>query len=163
MPNSITDLPVNGGAPAAPDAADRAADFVARFEKVWADPDPQRLNSLVHSDVEFSQPIEHPIVGHAQAALFWQRLFTLVKEPRGEVLGWAAQGDLLYIEMAITGNLGGRPVRWTLVDHIELDGDRVRRRIAYFDPLPLIAATAGRPRAWRTWIHTVRQRRRAHG
>jgi hypothetical protein len=147
---------------AAPDAADRAAAFVARFAEAWAHPDPQRLNTLVHSDIEFVQPLEHTVVGHQRAELFWQRLFTLVTQPRGEVLGWAAHGDVLYIEMAIEGILGGRPVRWTLVDRIELDGDRARRRVAYFDPLPLIAATASRPRAWRTWIHTVRQRRSGH-
>jgi hypothetical protein len=39
-------------------------------------------------------------------------------------------------------------------DHIRLEGGLVRERIAYFDPLPLIATLASRPRAWPAWLCT---------
>lgn len=129
-----------------------AADFVRRFGEVWADPDPERLNQLVHSDVEFIQPLEPPISGHREAAEFWRRLFSMIPDAHGEVLSWAYRDGVVFIELRISGTLGGRPFDWVTLDRIRLEDGKVRQRIAYFDPLPIMSAVVRRPKALGGWL-----------
>lgn len=124
-----------------------AEDFVERFGKTWADPTPERLNELVHSDAVLVQPIEPVVRGHAEAAAFWRRLFALIPDLRGEVVSWGHRNGVVYIEARMHGTLGGRPIEWITLDRIHLDAGKVRRRTAYFNPLPLLRAIALRPRA----------------
>jgi hypothetical protein len=128
--------------------------FVRRFGEVWAAPSPERLNTLVHPDVVFVQPIERQVHGHVEAAAFWRRLFRLVPDLRGEVVSWAHRGGVVFIELRMSGTLGGRPIEWTTVDRIRLDAGKVRHRTANFDPLPLIGAIALRPRALALFLWT---------
>jgi hypothetical protein len=134
--------------------AAEAEGFVRRFGEVWAAPSPERLNTLVHPDVVFVQPIEREVHGHAEAAAFWRRLFRLVPDLRGEVVSWAHRGGVVFIELRMSGTLGGRPIGWTTVDRIRLDAGKVRHRTANFDPLPLIGAIALRPRALALFLRT---------
>jgi ketosteroid isomerase-like protein len=145
--------------PAAKTADESAiADFVRRFETVWANPDPDALNGLVHADVEFIQPMEAPVHGHREAAAFWRRLFTLIPDIRGEVISWGRREDRVYIELRMMGTLGGKPIEWTTLDRILLEDGRVRQRIAYFNQVPLVLAVITRPRAWPAYLAAQRQR-----
>lgn len=135
-----------------------AAEFVGRFAKTWADPSPDALNRLVWPDVEFIQPLEAVVRGHAEAHAFWRRLFTLIPDLRGEVVSWGVQADVMYVEFRMFGTLGGRPVSWVVLDRIRLEDGKVRQRVAYFNPLPLVLAVVGRPRAWPAWLAAQRQR-----
>ncbi|HWN33611.1 MAG TPA: nuclear transport factor 2 family protein [Pseudonocardia sp.] len=128
--------------------------FVRRFGEVWAAPSPELLNTLVHPDVVFVQPIEPDVHGHAEAAAFWRRLFRLVPDLRGEVISWGHRTGVVYIELRMSGTLGGRPIEWTTVDRIHLDAGKVRHRTANFDPLPLIRAIALRPKALALFLLT---------
>lgn len=134
--------------------AAEAEGFVRRFGEVWAAPSPERLNTLVHPDVVFVQPIEREVHGHAEAAAFWRRLFRRVPDLRGEIVSWGHRGGVVYIELRMTGTLGGRPVEWTTLDRIHLDAGKVRHRTANFDPLPLIVAIALRPKALALFLWT---------
>lgn len=135
-----------------------AADFVRRFAETWADPDPERLNQLVHSDVEFIQPLEPPLRGHHEAAALWRRLFTLVPDARGEILSWADRDGVVFIELRISATLGGRPIQWVTLDRILLEDGKVRQRVAYFDPLPIVGAVIRRPRALAGWLRVNARR-----
>jgi len=135
-----------------------AADFVRRFQSVWAAPDPEALNGLVHADIEFIQPMEAPVHGHREAAAFWRRLFTLIPDIRGDVISWGLRDDRLYLEFRMIGTLGGKPIEWVVLDRIVLEEGRVRQRIAYFNPLPLVLAVITRPRAWPAYLAAQRQR-----
>lgn len=155
----------SGTESAATEQAADAADFVRRFGEAWAAPDPERLNRLVHSDVEFIQPLEPPIRGHREAAALWRRLFSMIPDAHGEVLSWAHRDGVVFIELRISGTLGGRPIEWVTLDRIRLEDDKVRQRIAYFDPLPIIGAVARRPGALGRWLranfHRLRPRKRS--
>jgi hypothetical protein len=131
---------------------DAAAEFVGRFAEVWAQPSPERLNRLVHSDVEFIQPMRPTVKGHDEAADFWRHVFSMIPDLTGEVLGWAERDGILFIELRMSGTLGGHPVEWVTVDRIRLEDGRVRQRIAYFNPLPLVRTIALRPRALQAWL-----------
>jgi len=132
--------------------AETAADFVRRFQETWAAPTPERLNALVHPDIEFIQPLQPPVHGHAEAAAFWRHLLAMIPDLSGEVVSWAARDDVVFIELRMGGTLGGEPIEWVTLDRIQLDDGKVRRRIAYFDPLPLMRTIALRPRALRVWL-----------
>jgi SnoaL-like domain len=125
-----------------------AAEFVERFGAAWADPSPERLNGLLHPDVRLVQPLEGEVRGHDGTTAMWRRTFGLIPDLRGEVVDWAERDGFLVISIRLHGTLGGRPVEWISSDHVRLEDGLVRERVAYFDPLPLAAAMAGRPRAW---------------
>jgi ketosteroid isomerase-like protein len=133
-------------------------DFVRRFDATWASPSPDALNELVHADIEFIQPMEAPVHGHREAAAFWRRLLTLIPDLRGEVISWGFRGKDVYLEFRMFGTLGGKPVEWVVLDRIVLEDGRVRQRIAYFNPLPLVLAVITRPRSWPAYLAGQRQR-----
>jgi hypothetical protein len=134
------------------------ADFVRRFATIWASPDPDALNGLVHPYNEFNQPMEPPVHGHREAAAFWRRLLTLIPDVRGEVISWGTRGKHVYLEFRMFGTLGGKPIEWVVLDRMVLEVGRFRQRIAYFNPLPLVVAVITRPRAWPAYLAAQRQR-----
>lgn len=140
------------------DAESIAAEFVQRFGRTWANPNPERLNDLVHFDIEFTQPLEPVVRGHEEAAHFWRRIFTLIPDLHGEVLSWGFRTGILYIELRMIGTLGGRRIEWVTLDRIRLEDGKVGQRTAYFNPLPLVRAVITRPRAWSRWLAAQRQR-----
>jgi hypothetical protein len=134
-------------APAGPDA------FADHFA-AWLEP-----------DVRLVQPQMPVLVGHeAFREGFVRPLFDLIPDLHGEVGGWAARGEVIYIEVVLSGTLGGRPVKLTSCDRITLRGERAVERVAYSDPTPLVAAAAVNPRAWpgllRFQVRQLRNRRR---
>jgi hypothetical protein len=138
-------------------------DFVQRFTEAWADPSPERLNALLHPDVRLEQPLDGVVVGHEAAGELWSRLFAAIPDLRGEVLSWAGRGDHLFIELKLSGTLGGRPLEWVTSDRIRLEDGLVAERVAYFDPLPLILAGLRRPSAWPRLLELNLQRLRRRG
>jgi hypothetical protein len=126
----------------------QAADFVERFATAWASPTPDRLNSLLHPDVRLVQPLEGELRGQAAVASMWRRVFGLIPDLAGEVVDWAERDGFLVISIRLRGTLGRRPLDWISSDHIRLEGGLARERVAYFDPLPLVAAVLRSPRLW---------------
>ena len=120
-------------------AAPAAEAFVERFAAVWADPSPERLDTLLEDDVTLVQPLARTMRGRAQAMAMWRRLFRMSPDLRGEVLDWSAiSGDELFIRIRLGGTLLRRRAEWVAVDRIQLGASgRVRERISYFDPLDI--------------------------
>ncbi|MFB8005057.1 nuclear transport factor 2 family protein [Nocardia sp. NPDC056000] len=127
--------------------------FVKRFADAWADPTFERLIALVHTDAELIQPFSRNVIGHKKIDRWLKRTFAIIPDLRGEVISWAYRGDVLFIELRLYGTIGRRPVEWISVDRITLDGDRVRRRHANFDPTPLILPLAMSPRTLARVLH----------
>jgi hypothetical protein len=132
-----------------------AARFVQAFAEGWANPiDADQFcahfEPWLHPDVRLVQPQVPTITGYrAFREQFARPLFTLMPDLRGTVESWAARGDTLYIEIRLHGTLGRRPVTLRSCDRITLGEDgRAIERVAYIDPLPLLAAAARTPRAW---------------
>jgi ketosteroid isomerase-like protein len=135
----------------APASADAFADH---FEQ-WLDP-----------DVRLVQPQMPTIVGHrAFREEFVRPLFELVPDLHGTVEGWAARGDTVYIELRLEGTIGTRPVMTRTCDRITLRDGVAIERVAYLDPLPMIAGVALSPRIWpryaRQQLRTLTNRRRS--
>jgi hypothetical protein len=147
-------------APAPRTAAGTAEQFAAaeawvrHFTEGWRAPtDPDsfaaHFEPVLDPQIRLVQPQIPDLVGHrAFREGFARPLFGLIDGLRGTVEGWASNGESIYIELTLRGELGGRPVTFESCDRITLrDGIAVERK-AYVDPMPILAAVAVRPRAW---------------
>jgi hypothetical protein len=125
---------------------------VQRFAAGWRTPEPHAWDDLLAADVELSQPLLRD--GHSRSAWHGEvaRLLAFIPDLHGEVLRWAGRGDTLFIELELRGTAGGKPVSFRAVDRLTLgDEATVVRRDSFFDPIPLAATLARRPRAWMRW------------
>ena len=128
--------------------ADPFADFAARFAEAWSAPTPERLTALLTDDVVLEQPMAPTARGKEQAKATLGRLIELIPDIHAEVhSSWGDAGGGA-ITFDLIGTLGGRELRWHLVDVFELRDGLGSKRTSYFDPAPLIAAVATRPTAW---------------
>lgn len=143
------------------DAASATADtdsvaekWVRAFADGWrgptdADSFADHFDPLMTDDVRLIQPQMPTSVGRrAFREQFARPVFALIPDLHATVHAWAAHGDVVLIEFTLSGTLGGRPVSWHCVDRVTLRDGLAAERRAYFDPTPLLAAVATRPRAW---------------
>jgi ketosteroid isomerase-like protein len=149
-------------------ASAEAEAWVERFIDGWRAPrDPEsfadHFDPILAEDVRMVQPQLPTAVGRrAFREGFVRPVFSLIPDLHATVHRWAAAGDAVLIEFTLSGTLGGREVSWDAVDRITLRDGIAAERHAYFDPLPLLAAVATRPRAWprfaRVQLTQIRQR-----
>lgn len=130
---------------------DRAEDFVKRFAAYWADPDPDKMATILTPDVVLIQPLSRPMHGLDAARAEFARLFAWLPDLRAEIDDWGANGATLFIEFRLSATVGGRPLEWPVVDRFTLTGDKASRRVTYFDALPLMMRVLASPRAWPGW------------
>jgi ketosteroid isomerase-like protein len=143
------------------EAVDRQADaqaWVDGFIEGWRAPaGPEafyaHFRPMLAPDVRLIQPQLPTAVGHeAFRRRFVEPLFTFMPDVHGEVEDWAARGDTLMIALTLIATVGGRPVRWRVVDRIVLRDGVATMRESYFDPTPLLVAVVTRPRAWPRFV-----------
>jgi ketosteroid isomerase-like protein len=143
-------------------------DWVRGFIEGWrapadADSFADHFDDLLADDIRLIQPQVPITVGRrAFREQFARPLFELIPDLHGTVGRWAADGDTVLIEFTLSGTLGGRSLSWECVDRVTLRDGRAAERRAYFDPMPLLAAVAGRPRVWPRFarLQTQQLRRR---
>jgi len=124
------------------------SEFAARFAEAWSAPTPERLTALLTDDVVLEQPMAPTARGKEQAEATLGKLIELIPDVHAEVhSSWGdASGGAITFDLI--GTLGGRELRWQLVDVFELRDGLGSKRTSYFDPAPVIAAVATRPKAW---------------
>lgn len=125
-----------------------SAEFVERFMRFWAAPDPATLDDLLHEDARLVQPLMPEARSRAAYADAMRRLLAVMPDLHGRTHRWGPTEDGVLIEHTLAGTLGGKALSWDLTDRITLRDGRVVERIAYFDPLPPLVAVLTRPRAW---------------
>lgn len=131
--------------------------FVARFSAYWAAPATGRLRELLADDVRLVQPLSRPASGLDAATRWFASTLRAIPDLRGEVDRWSGRGELLFIELRLSGTIGRRWIEWPVVDRFQIGADgRARERTSYFDPLPLLTAGLRSPRGW---LQLVRSRR----
>src|SRR4051794_32198884 len=93
-------------APTGPDA------FADHFEP-WLDP-----------QIRMIQPQLPELVGLADfRERFVRPVFAQFPDIHGTTRSWAANGDVIFIELRLEATIGRRPVAWTTVDKVTLNGD----------------------------------------
>jgi hypothetical protein len=111
--------------------------FVERFTEIWADPDPERFPELFHPDAKLLHPgmsLPLPaseIVGYIAGVKAAAPELHLIPK------GWAARGELLYIDWTMYSTVAGEPVQWNGADKCIMRGDRATYIEAFFDTHPL--------------------------
>ncbi|HWH45976.1 MAG TPA: nuclear transport factor 2 family protein [Thermoleophilaceae bacterium] len=124
-------------------------DFADRFAAWWLRPDPDTLGDLLAADVVLRQPLTPDTRGLDAGRRSFRALLAFLPDLAATVDRSAAAGDGVLIEFTLRCTLGGRALAWRAVDRFELGDDgKALLRVSYFDPLPLLAAVIGRPRAW---------------
>jgi ketosteroid isomerase-like protein len=135
-----------------------AADLVERFAAAWMKMDPDAFTPLFHPDVHLVHPIERSTHGVEQARKFMARTMSVVPDLRYDVQGWASGSDHVIIWGRLYGTVGGGPIEWPLVDRIKVENGLIRERVAYFDPLAILAILVRRPRAWLPFVRAQLRR-----
>jgi hypothetical protein len=125
---------------------------LAAFARGWDTPEPRAWDSLMAENIELNQPLLQPgttrRTWHDEA----QRLVTLLPDIRGDVVSWAGQEELMFIELRLSATLGGKPLRFQAVDKLWLTTNgTVLRRDSFFDSGPLIQTVLRRPSSWLPW------------
>ena len=135
-------------------AARKAAEaWVRGFEEGWRAPEgPEALAAhfapMFAPDMRLIQPQIPDTIGREGLLEFARPLFALIEDLHATVDEWAVRDNVAFIEITLSGTLGGKPVSFQAVDRITLrDGVATERR-SYLDPAPLIATVLRRPRAW---------------
>lgn len=128
----------------------RYAQLAQLFQRGWNAPGPGAWDDLLTEDVELVQPLVPTTRGRRAWDAQISDILELVPDLRGTVQNWSGQGNTMFIELTLAGTLGGKPFSWGLVDVLTLSGERVSRRVSYFDSAPLALALLRRPRAWRS-------------
>ncbi len=140
------------------DPVTEAERWVAGFAEGWRAPTGagafvEHFRSLLAPDIRLIQPQIPTLVGfRAFEEQFVAPLFELIEGVHGEVERWASRGDALYIELTLSGRLGGREVRWRVCDRVRLRAGVAIERESYYDPTPLLTAVARTPRAWPRFV-----------
>jgi hypothetical protein len=138
-----------------------AAEFVERFERWWATPDPAVLGGLLAPDVVLRQPIVAHTTDLEGAKRSFTRILAAIPDLGVTVHNWAAEGDVVIIEFTLAGTLGGRPFSWENVDRFTVNAEGLAtERVNYHDSLGLILKIAARPLGWVRFFRSGILRRR---
>jgi ketosteroid isomerase-like protein len=135
-----------------PLSEERAAEFVARFERAWSTSNVEELLTLLTEDVVLIQPGVPSTTGKAPAREQFSRLLRMIPDLHVVVHRWAAREETVFIEFELVGTFGGRELRWPAIDRFLLRDDLGAERISYFDSTPLFIRILTRPRGWRRLI-----------
>ncbi len=139
-----------------------AADFARRFAEYWRAPTAERLDTVLASQVRLVAPMTPVTHTLAEGQRAFADLFELIPDLRGEMHRWGATADGVLIEFTLSGTAGGKPISWHAVDRFVLATDGLAvERVTYFDSMPIVLATATRPRTWPAFLRSrLRQLRR---
>ena len=129
-------------------ASDAATAWVDAFTEGWrapADADAviASFEPWLADDIRLVQPRAPVVEGIDDfREKFVRPAFELMPDLHGTVRSWAANGDVIFIEIELAGTIAGRPVEWTSFDKVTLRDGVAIERVANFDPEPLLAAVA---------------------
>lgn len=124
-------------------------EFTSSFQKGWTATKPDGFIAhflpLCHPDVVVDQPLLPTARGPEAYMAGFRRLFALLPDLQAEVQRSAVTEDTVFIESRVTATLGGRPFSFDVADRFTFEDGLIVRRVAYFDPAPILKAVALRP------------------
>ncbi len=140
--------------------AERAADFVRRFEEFWRAPLEGDLGTVLAERTHLVAPMARTVESLAEGKQAFAELFEAMPGMTATVHRWGATADGVLIEFTLSGTAGGRPISWDVVDRFVLGKDGLAtERVTYFDSAPVALQIARRPRAWPGFLRTRLPRR----
>jgi SnoaL-like domain len=129
-----------------------AEQFVHSLAEAWRSPSHtvlvERVRPLFAPTVRLSQPLWRTTRGLDGFERHLTGLQAIVPDLQGRVVGWAAAGEVLYVEFELTGTIARKRLRLRSCDRIVLRDGLAIERHAFIDLLPLLCAIATRPTVW---------------
>jgi uncharacterized protein (TIGR02246 family) len=122
--------------------APEPAAFIAKFQRMWRDPQPETFAELFTEDGTLFHPTMQTPIGRADVPAYVARLKAIAPDISLAVRSWAASGDAVLIEWVITATFDGERVEIEGADRFTLRGDRAAQGVAYFDTSALWAKIA---------------------
>ena len=113
--------------------------FIAALGRLEAERDADALVALYADDAETGNVnAPHGFSGPDGARKFWTEYRGTFGEMKSEFRNRIDAGDRIALEWTTTGtSVEGEPVEYSGVSIIEVQGDKVARFLAYFDPSAL--------------------------
>ena len=120
--------------------------FTQVFAKAWAAPSLDSLMAPLREDVLLVQPLSGPLHGKAAARAAFSQILYRFPGLRGEThQGSVGDNGALFIDWTMIAPVGRRELAIPVIDRFEFIDGAVKRRDAYFDPMPIITAVASSP------------------
>jgi ketosteroid isomerase-like protein len=116
-----------------------AEQFVDRFARLWANPDPDGYADLWHRDGLLRHPTMREPLAQERIPDYVRGLKALAPDISLAVDRWAARDDTVLIEWTLTASVDGDQATIHGTDRFTLRGDRATEGVAYFDTMPLWA------------------------
>lgn len=115
------------------------AGFVEQYQALWKSPVPRRFAEFYASDGRMINPGMERSLRRAEIPGYYEFVLALAPDLSMELLAWAGDEDLVFMEWQGTGTVAGRSLELPVVDRFDrLDG-RVTHGQAYFDSSILLA------------------------
>ena len=133
MSTRAAPTPTGKFTPPSPEQLAAAADWVARFEQKWQNPDPEDLADLMHADTQNLIPPMTKPANRQEVIAFFRSQLALVPGFKIEVVRWAPTGDTVMIEWEATATIGQRTLTWRGVDRVSLRDGRTYQGQVFWD------------------------------
>ena len=113
---------------------DVAEGFVEALHKLEENEDVEALVEIHTEDCEVGNvSVSETFKGHKGLREFWRSYRSTFAEMRSEFRNVIDTEDRAALEWTTTGTSNGDPVSYDGVSILEIEGDKVRRFMAYFD------------------------------
>jgi SnoaL-like protein len=113
--------------------------FLQRYMEVWPSFDADRLDVAIDPEATIHHSgMATPIRGDEEPD-YVRAIKGLMPDISLEVINWAANNDVVFIEYEMSGTLAGRPLTWTGIGRFKLRGERAVDAIGRWDNLELLA------------------------
>jgi SnoaL-like protein len=107
--------------------------FLQRYMEVWPSFDADRLDVAIDPEATIHHSgMATPIRGDEEPD-YVRAIKGLMPDISLEVINWAANNDVVFIEYEMSGTLAGRPLTWTGIGRFKLRGERAVDAIGRWD------------------------------
>ena len=131
-------------------------EFAQKFQDAWAAPPIESLTALLADDVRLIQPLSSPIRGKKSARKAFRKILFRFHGLKGEVTRGYDHGNTQIIDWTMIVPIAGSEYRVPVIDLFTLGKDGlVRKRVAYFDPMPLLGPIMRSPAIWARYLGSV--------
>lgn len=126
--------------------------FAERLRAAWELPTIDEAlaaaSPLLHPDVVLTQPLLRTRRGRAHFDRQMRELARIYRDLRVRVVGWEADGDVVWVTFEMTGTVGRQRLRMLSRDRFVLAGAVARERRVMMNTWALVRPVLAAPSAW---------------
>ena len=100
-----------------------AEQLVKEFEAAWRNRDGEAMRALWHPDGKLHTPIVDRAVSPHELPRLVSLQVRMSPDLKWNLLGWAATGDVVYVEWKTSQSVYGRLIEWRGMDRFAINGE----------------------------------------